>query len=510
MLLPGEARSGSGEGMETVIKFGTDGWRGIIAADFTFENVLLVAEAVRLYLRTEAGGSGKTGGEAADGGAASGSRQPLIGYDTRFLADDFARAAASHLAGAGMKVAVAAEAVPTPAIAFAVRHYGAQGAIQFTASHNPYYYCGFKFIPDFAGPAMPETTDAITGNIRALKSGGWRPDAISREWRGGKFDIKNDYFAQLDRLVDAGKMKEAGLRALYNPLWATGSGWLDAYLIERGVAVDVMNGSRDVLFGGSMPGPALPILLPEQERMRAGGYSIGLATDGDSDRFSAFDQRGNYYTANQLIPLIADYLIEKKKLKGALVRTVVTSSLLDRIARVQARELVETKVGFKYVGQELRGGALCGGEESGGFSMAGHVPEKDGILACLLACEIAAVEGGGALSPCFDKLYEKYGPCATKRNDYHLTPEGKEAVLEQSAALADHYRGRGGGLWDMPVQKVVTLDGFKFVLSEDRSIAIRASGTEPVIRVYMEARSEDELAEIEEKSARFIETTGGE
>ncbi len=475
------------------IKFGTDGWRGITADDFTFENVMLVAESVRMYLNSN---SIET-------------RPLLIGYDMRFLADDFAHATANYLESKGMKAIVAESPLPTPAVAFAVKHLGAAGAIQFTASHNPYYYNGFKFIPDFAGPAMPITTDAITANIKALTTEKFSAE-IDTSRTDNLFNIKEEYFKQLDRLVSSDAIRDAGMKLVYNALWGTGFGWLDTYLLDRGVKIETINGHRDVLFGGSMPDPNEVILAPMSKVVRDGGFHAGLATDGDSDRFAAFDREGEYFTANQLIPIIAHYLIVTRGLSGDLVRTVVTSSLLDRIAAEHNRELIETKVGFKYVGDELRRGALCGGEESGGFSMAGHVPEKDGILANLLACEAAAVMAGGDLSAALDILFEEYGTNITRRHDLHLTDEGKSAVMEQAMTLAEHYKERGGEIWGIPVKTTVTIDGAKFVMKGNRSIAIRPSGTEPVVRVYMEAPTIKELTEIDDKSSRWIEMIAGE
>jgi phosphomannomutase len=475
------------------IKFGTDGWRGITAYDFTFSNVLLVTEAIARYLN-------RCGGEQ---------RRFLIGFDTRFLANEFAHASAHHLAERGLDVAVADAPIPTPAIAYAIKHFGAAGAIQFTASHNPYYYNGLKFLPDFAGPAMPETTDAITANIGALVAEGFAAERDDRAF-GATFDIKDEYFVHLDTLVDARRIAQAGMRILYNALWATGAGWLDAFLRGRGVAVDTMNADRDVLFAGSMPDPSEGVLAPMADEVKAGGYDVGLATDGDSDRFAAFDKLGNYLTANQLIPIIAHYLIVHRGLAGDLVRTVVTSSLLDRIAKSQGRRLIETKVGFKYVGDELRRGALCGGEESGGFSMAGHVPEKDGILANLLVCEAVAAMADGDLGRCLEGIFDMYGANITRRNDLHLSEDGKNAVMEQAHALAEHFCERGGELWGISVVDTVTIDGAKFILDDHRSITIRPSGTEPVVRVYMEAPTHELLDDLDGKASRWIETIAGE
>ncbi len=476
--------------MAEQIKFGTDGWRGITAYDFTYANVLLATEAVAKHLISE----GKGGSLV------------LIGYDTRFLAREFAHAAAHRLKAAGFKPKVAAAPVPTPAIAFGAVHYAAAGAIQFTASHNPYYYNGFKFIMDYGGPALPETTDSITAHIRELRAEGFDAQAARGEF-SETFDAKEDYFAQLDTLTSAGEIAKAGMKILYNPLWATGAGWLDEYLRRHGVGVKVINGNRDVLFGGEMPDPNEKILEPMRKEVVDGGFGAGIATDGDSDRFAAFDASGGFMTANQLIPIIAHYLIRHKGKRGPIVRTVVTTSLLDRIAAANGLELIETPVGFKYVGDELRKGALCGGEESGGFSMAGHVPEKDGILANILACEAAAVMTGGDLGKLRAEIFAEYGASFFRRNDLHLTQEGKTEVMEQANALAEHFRERGGELWGVPVNGVVTIDGVKFALEGGRSIAMRPSGTEPVVRVYLEAPDAESLDALDEKSSRWIEAT---
>jgi len=479
--------------MPKTIKFGTDGWRGITADDFTFNNVLLVAESIRKYLNAERPET----------------RPILIGYDTRFLASEFAQVAAHHFSNCGMSVAVAPEPIPTPAIAFAVKHLGASGAIQFTASHNPYYYNGLKFIPDFAGPAMPETTDAITANIKSLTNEGFRAEPV-RDRFEQTFSIREKYFEQLDGLVETDAMAKAGMRILYNALWGTGAGWLDAYLSERGIPVETMNANRDVLFGGEMPDPNETILQPMRDRIRQEGLSLGVATDGDSDRFAAFDKHGNFMSPNQLLPIIAHYLIAHRGLSGNIVRTVVTSSMLDAIAKKHGREIIETPVGFKYIGNELRKGALCGGEESGGFSMVDHVPEKDGILANLLMCEAAAVMGDGDISACLEMIHKEYGPRLSRRNDLNLTDVGKNAVMENANMLAEHFKERGGELWGMLVKDVVTIDGVKFVLENDQSIAMRPSGTEPVVRVYLEAPNADLLDGIDDKVSKWVEATAEE
>ena len=452
------------------IKFGTDGWRGIIADDFTFDNMALVGSAVAQYLQ-ESGQEGKP---------------LLIGYDRRFAAEDFAGHLATHLTALGMDVIVHDSPCPTPVLAFGVSHLKAAGAVMLTASHNPYYYQGFKFIPHFAGPAMPETTDRITAIIQELAPA-FTPPPLTQKWDGEQVNLQEAYFKHLDEVINANSLTGLSLNVLYNPMHGVGSGYLDGYLKRIDVPVEVMNSKRDVYFGANLPDPSeknLALCIPKLIEENA---QLLLANDGDADRFGLMDQDGRYFGANQALPLIADYLVRFKKGQGALVRTVSTSHLLDRVAEKHGLELIETAVGFKYVGDKLREGALAGGEESGGISIKGHIPEKDGILTCLLLLELSATMGG-SIFELYEQLQSELGHRAFVRVDQELHETEKIAVLGALHSLGeDKFAGK-------TIVERSEIDGVRFTFDDDSWILVRPSGTEPLVRIYIEVTQPNTLA----------------
>lgn len=449
------------------IKFGTDGWRGLIAADFTYDNAALATAAIREYLV-----------ETGKGG------QPLlIGYDRRFSAEHYAAHLANLLCGLGQPVIVSDGHCPTPAIAVAVRHFEAAGAIMLTASHNPYPYQGLKFIPWFAGPALPETTDRITALIASLAPN-FTPPTLQMEWKGEKRSFAEPYFAALDRLVATERLAGAHihdqeLRPFYAAMHGAGAGFLDAYLTRIGCPFAAAQLARDVYFGGSLPDPSeanLMRFLPDA----AAAQCLALAgTDGDADRFGLLDLEGRYFGANQALPLLAEYLAQQRGLTGPVVRTVATSHLLDGVAELYGLPLIETAVGFKYVGDELRKGALIGGEESGGLSIQGHVPEKDGILACLLMLELAA-ERGASWEELLQDQYQRFGARGYRRMDEHIDNPRKTRLLEAMQGFdGPNFGGR-------QVSGRNSVDGIKLLFADGSWVMLRASGTEPVVRIYVE------------------------
>ncbi|MBD2022295.1 phosphoglucomutase/phosphomannomutase family protein, partial [Leptolyngbya sp. FACHB-36] len=354
------------------IKFGTDGWRGIIADDFTFANVRKVTRAIARYLET----------------AYSQDRPVLISYDTRFLADQFAQTAAEVLADLGWTVKIVDRDCPTPVIAYNARHLNSAGALMFTASHNPAPYCGIKYIPDYAGPATTEITDVIVANIEGASdapASGKNTDKISI------FDPKPDYLEFIYSLLDVERIRRANLKVKYDALYSTSRGYLDEVLNYCGCETESFHTYRDVLFGGGMPEPKGEQLTELVEAVKRSGADIGLATDGDSDRFGIVDEQGNMLTPNTVLLLLARHLVKNKGKSGAIVRTVATTHLLDHFAAKYGLPAYETAVGFKYVGEKMREtSVLIGGEESGGLSVIGHIPEKDGVLADMLVVEAIA------------------------------------------------------------------------------------------------------------------------
>jgi alpha-D-glucose phosphate-specific phosphoglucomutase len=456
------------------IKFGTDGWRGIIAEDFTFANLRRVSAAVARYIKEE--------GKSEQG--------LVIGRDTRFLAEEFARTVAETMTAAGIKVYLTKEAMPTPVTAYSVLAKKAAGAVMLTASHNPPEYNGFKFIPDYAGPALPHITDRITALI---------PETADPV-RGNQdlaeiFDPKPAYYDFLSRQVDLEKMKASGLRVVINPMHGAGIGYLEEVFAKLDLPASSQRNWRDPLFGGQMPEPKPALLEDLRQAILAGQGDLGLALDGDGDRFGIIDGTGAYILPNEVLALLARYLIEVRGLKGTIARTVSTTTLLDRIAARHGIPVIETPVGFKYQAQAmLEQQAFLAGEESGGLSIAGHIPEKDGILACLLMAEITA-HYGKPLTAVLADIYMECGRLYTRRLDLKCTPEVKAKVLEKLATFAP---SEIGGL---KVTGAVKIDGSKFILEKGSWVLVRPSGTEALFRIYAEAETELELSKIQQSMA---------
>ncbi|MCL2336716.1 MAG: phosphoglucomutase/phosphomannomutase family protein, partial [Firmicutes bacterium] len=415
------------------IKFGTDGWRGIIADDFIFANVRIVAQAVADYLNHK--GMGHLG--------------IVVGYDNRFLSDRFANVVADVFVGNGIKVYLAGSPLPTPATAFAVREHETAGAVMLTASHNPPEYNGFKFIPEYAGPALPQITQAIEENVLRLVKA---PDLVF----GADLEMASElavdpaavaervyidprpaYFAHLEQLVDMEALGRAKLTIVVDAMHGSGMGYPEVLLRQAGSLVYEHRCNRDPLFGGSLPEPTAKLLESASRLVKDEGAQLGLALDGDADRFGIIDAGGVYITPNQFLPLLYHHLITVKGLTGPVTRTVATTHMLDRIAAQHGQAVYETAVGFKYIGQNLlEKGCVLGGEESGGLSIKGHIPEKDGVLAGLLAAEMVAVHGK-SLSDFAAEVASVYGVrLYSERLDVHTAAEQKPRVLENIAHFA--------------------------------------------------------------------------
>ncbi|MFN7851343.1 MAG: phosphoglucomutase/phosphomannomutase family protein [Dolichospermum sp.] len=459
------------------IKFGTDGWRGIIADDFTFPNVRKVTRAIASYLET----------------AYSKDKPVLIAYDTRFLADEFARTSAAVLADLGWNVKITDRDCPTPVIAYNARLLNSAGALMFTASHNPAPYCGIKYIPDYAGPATPEITDTIVANIETASDElpGSNPSGTI-----STFDPKPDYLNFIYTLLDVEKIKSANLKVKYDALYSTSRGYLDEVLQHCGCQLESFHDWRDVLFGGGMPEPKGEQLVELVAAVKADHADLGLATDGDSDRFGIVDEQGNVLTPNTVLLVLARHLIKNKGNSGAIVRTVATTHLLDNFAAKYGLEIYETAVGFKYIGEKMRETAvLIGGEESGGLSIIGHIPEKDGVLADMLVAEAIAYEGKPLSQLVQEAIAEADGPLYNNRLDLHLTEDHKVAVIDS------YTQNPPSEVAGIAVKEVGRKDGIKLYLEEGSWVLLRPSGTEPLVRVYMETNSPEKLSQI----AKFME-----
>lgn len=459
------------------IKFGTDGWRGIIADDFTFPNVRKVTRAIASYLET----------------AYTKDRPVLIAYDTRFLADEFAQTSAAVLADLGWNVQITDRDCPTPVIAYNARILNSAGALMFTASHNPAPYCGIKYIPDYAGPATPEITDTIVANIETASDElpGSNPSGTI-----STFDPKPDYLDFIYTLLDVEKIKSANLKVKYDALYSTSRGYLDEVLQHCGCQLESFHTWRDVLFGGGMPEPKGEQLVELVAAVKADHADLGLATDGDSDRFGIVDEQGNVLTPNTVLLVLARHLIKNKGKSGAIVRTVATTHLLDNFAAKYGLEIYETAVGFKYIGEKMRETAvLIGGEESGGLSIIGHIPEKDGVLADMLVAEAIAYEGKPLSQLVQEAIAEADGPLYNNRLDLHLTEAHKIAVINS------YTQNPPSEVAGIKVKEVGRKDGIKLYLEEGSWVLLRPSGTEPLVRVYMETNSPEKLSQI----AKFME-----
>jgi alpha-D-glucose phosphate-specific phosphoglucomutase len=467
------------------ITFGTSGWRGIMCEDFIFENVKIVTQAIADNV--------KASGEGGKG--------VIVGYDSRFMGESFAREAARVLTGAGIRTFLCVRDTPTPVIAFEILRRGAAGAINFTASHNPPEYNGIKFSPSSGGPALPETTNDI--ERRANEMVGqvcYQELPLDQAVKSGlliEIDPMQAYLDDLAGKVDFAAIAKLGTIAV-NPLYGTARGYLAEPLKANGVQVVQMNANRDPYFGGFPPEPSEKyiqdfIKLVQQDPE----IKLGIATDGDADRFGIVDGDGSFIEPNYIIALLLDYLVRVKGLKGGVGRSVATSHLVDAVAKLHDVKVYETPVGFKYIGELIsQDKIIIGGEESAGLTIKGHVPEKDGILACLLVAEMVAHEGM-SVTALLERLYSKVGRYLTKRVNIALSPELERVFPERIAATPSSFAG-------VAVKDLVTVDGNKFILEDGSWLLFRKSGTEPVVRLYCEASSEDRLQSLIAAGREFI------
>ena len=443
---------------EIPIKFGTDGWRAVIAEDFTFENVRYCAYGVAAYLK-EAG--------LAERGL-------VIGYDTRFASERFAAAAAEVVAAHGIKVYLSPDPAPTP------------GGIVITASHNPGDYNGFKF-KDEHGSSAP---DEITARIVAHLETAWQAGEVARlplaeaEDKGlvAVTDLKPVYMEQINRLVDLPRLRNAGLDIVIDPMYGAGHGYLAGALGGGTTTCHEIHGERNPLFPGLHPEPIMPHLAELAEAVKQRGAAVGLATDGDADRNGLMDEHGTFINQLQVYALLALYLLEVRGERGPLVKTLTTTSMAYKLGELYHVPVIETPVGFKYVAPVMvKENAIFGGEESGGYGYRGHVIERDGILSNLYFLDFM-VRTGKTPSELIDYLYSKVGPHHYKRVDIKFPEERRQAIIakvKKAPSVIDNVK----------VARVDTTDGFRFVLEDTTWLLVRFSGTEPLLRIYTETDS---------------------
>jgi phosphoglucomutase len=459
------------------IRFGTSGWRSIIADDFTFENVRLVTNAICSYLTTSQQGDGHT---------------LIVGHDSRFMGESFSSVASEIAARSGFKVLLCIGPTPTPTISHAIRSQNAQGGINFTASHNPPEYQGIKFSTADGAPALPEVTGEIEDGIE---------NKFSAETRDGgeviEFDPKPAYLDDLNTKVRFDVIAAANGRYAYDALWGTGRGYLDKCLRDHGLDVETLHDWRDVTFGGRSPEPGEDHLDELKEAVTSNGLTLGLATDGDGDRFGIIDSNGGFITPNQLVALLTDYLAESRSWTQGVARSVATSHLVDRVAKDRGLTLYETPVGFKFIGELInKDEIILGGEESAGLSIRGHYPEKDGIIACLLAAEAVAARKA-SLTEQLIELYSRIGKLESGRIGVKLTPEVAAKLKEKLAHEPSEIGGR-------QVENINRIDGVKFIFADQSWMLMRPSGTEPMVRIYAESESKDDLEDLLEQGRKYL------
>ncbi len=473
-----------------MIKFGTSGWRGLIARDFTFDNVRVATQGIADYLNAERG----------TGNAELSKRKPvlILGHDTRFLGREFSLAAAEVLTANGLIPLLCQRDAPTPVIAHTIRHRKAIGGINMTASHNPAEWQGLKFSTFNGAPATPEVTKQIEAAIARRQSEGWTFNAaVVGTFQCKTIDPQPDYFKQLRKLVDFAAIRRAKLKLAVELMYGTGRGYLDALLAEAGAKITVFHNELNPLFGGHHPEPNAEGMAEVSKFVRSGKAQLGLGLDGDADRFGIVDKDGTWLTPNQILALALYHLKKNRGWIGAVVRTVPTSHQVDAVANLLGVRLHETPVGFKYIGALMESEPIIvGGEESGGLSVKGHVPEKDGILACLLMAELVATERK-SLGQILRSLEKVSGEFHTTRLNLRIAPDKKDAVIAKLAAGLDK-------VGTAKVQKFITTDGFKFLLPDGEWVAFRASGTEPVFRCYIEARSAAHMKKLEAACRKLL------
>lgn len=468
--------------MGNPIHFGTSGWRAVIGEEFTFSNVRLAVAAIAEHVRS-----------------ASRASKLVVGYDTRFFSEEFARTAAAVLRARGVRALLCSEATPTPAIAYEILRHKADGAINFTASHNPAEYSGIKFSGPDGGPALPEVTRDIEKDVEILAArGGAEPPAAHERNGFERIDPRGPYLARLAELVRFDELRKARPRIVCDAMHGCGAGYLDRVLAEQGIEATAIRTARDVLFGGHGPDPSETNLAPLAQEMRARNAQVGLATDGDADRFGILDADGSFISPNHILALLYDYLVESRGWRLGAACSVATSHLLDAVARFHGLPLHQTPVGFKYIGALLREDKIAlGGEESAGLTIRGHVPEKDGILACLLVAEMIAVRRATLteqIHALFQRVGREFWPV---RVNLHLPEEVGTGLLARLRGEFREFLGRR-------VAQTDRTDGLKLIFGDGSWVLLRLSGTEPLVRIYTEAASLEAAKQMAEGSKKWI------
>jgi phosphomannomutase len=466
------------------IRFGTDGWRAIIAEDFTFANVARVAQAAAEAWRDDDGGR---------------SGRVVIGYDRRFLSDQFARVTAEVFLGNGYSVVLADAPTPTPAVSFAVRSLRARGGIMITASHNPPAFNGIKLKATFGGPALPEACARVEA---ALDRHPVRRDSLEQNRRCRVVDLRSDYLAAVRRFVDLPAISRAGLRLAHDAMFGVGAGCFERLLAGTKCQVTGLNTRHDPYFGGVNPEPIPRNYAASSAYLRRHPHDFCLVTDGDADRIGGMDGRGRPLSTHQIICLLLQHLVEHRGAKGRMVKALSTTSMVDRLCEDRGIELVETAVGFKHITAEiLRGGVLLGAEESGGIGFPDLLPERDGIAAGLVLLELLACRRK-SVNRLIADLEKRYGPHRYARLDLAYPVEARAALMNY---CRNHPPTR---LARSPVVGLKTFDGIKCLARDGSWLMLRVSGTEPIVRIYAEAASDSLAQRLIETGVRWTRAAG--
>ena len=459
----------------TDIQFGTDGWRGVIADDFTFANVRLAARAIARRVRAEADGA---------------SPHVLVGYDTRFLSREFAQAAAQTMAAEGVRVSLAAAFAPTPAFSYAVVRLQAAGAVVITASHNPAEYSGVKCKAAYGGSAPVSFTRGVEEEIRRLQASG-KFEIRNSKFEIDTFDAREPWLDRLEELVPVAPIGRSGIRVVLDVMYGAGQGLLVERLRRAGCAVRELHGEINPGFGGLHPEPIpayMGSLIAATQEWRGPGPCVGFAFDGDSDRIAPVDEDGHVVTPHQVLALLVRHLVKNRRERGAVVKSVNIGRMVDLEAQALGVPLVVTPIGFKFIAAAMREqDALVGGEESGGFAVRGHIPERDPGLICLLLLECMAMTGQ-SLGTLVREMEAAYGPHRYGRTDLRLaTLADRDRVVARLAGAPPTT------LLSVPLLRTDTRDGVKLIRADHSWVMLRASGTEPLLRIYAEAPTEDEV-----------------
>jgi len=456
------------------IKFGTDGWRGVIADDYTFENVSRVALATaRFYKKHKKARNGI-----------------LIGYDTRFQSKEFAERAAQVIANVGLKVTLSDGYCPTPALSLAIPKFNSAGGVVITASHNPSRYNGYKLKADFGGPEEVENVTKVEKEANRISRKAL--DLIKRSFEElekkdliKRFNLRQLYIEDLKKKIDISAIKNARLRIVHDAMYGAGQGLL-TNIIEDAV---VIHNEFNPSFGGNHPEPIARNLTELMRLVPQGNYNVGLATDGDADRIGAVDEKGNFVGPQEVYALLLKYLYETKGLRGEVVKTVSVGEMADKLAKKYNLPLTELPVGFKYVANVMvTRDVLIGGEESGGIGLKGHIPERDGLFLGLTICEMM-VRREKTLGELVQELFDELGPHIYKRIDLRTTESHKNKILGKLKKGLKQVAGH-------PVDHTLTIDGYKYFFKDGGWLLVRASGTEPLLRFYCEAQSDEKVDKI--------------